>query len=490
MVDISSVEIGHEVKTFKREGIAVHESIKYFFEPKSVAVIGASATPSKLGYNVLLNLVEGGFQGKIYPVNPNLNEILGFKCYKSVLDIPDEVDLAVLIVPAKIIPKTLMECVNKNVKAVIVEAGGFAEVGGEGVELQKKIREIVRENNIRIIGPNCAGVVNTHGNLITTFARVKNLKKGGISFITQAGIFAAGMLEIYGPRWGISKVVTIGNKVDVDEADIIEYLAEDPDTKVIGMYLEGVSNGRKFLRTLKEATLKKPIVILKGGRTEEGKRAVTSHTASLAGNVEIYDAVFKQSGVTKAENLEQLFDLVKFFALQPLMKGKGLAVVTYAGSMGVLSVDRAVSLGLKVAKLPNMTLKKLKGIAFPWTSNFNPLDLSFLVTTEQYVESVRMLMRTETVNGISLIVPALKVIEVGKAVAEILEDVKTPKPLVFCVPLGEYVIDDVQKVEELGIPCYPIPERAIDVLYASYMYYLYLKRCSKLTSNISLSDKE
>ncbi|MHA1722692.1 MAG: acetate--CoA ligase family protein [Candidatus Baldrarchaeia archaeon] len=482
MVNTPSVKSKQELKTLRYEGTLLHDELKYFFEPKSVAVIGASATPGKLGYNVLVNLIKGKFHGKIYPINPNLKEIFGLKCYRSILDVPNEVDLAVLIVPAKIILDVLMDCVSKGVRAVIIEAGGFAEMGEEGSLLQEKIREIARKGNIRIIGPNCAGIVNTHRNLVTTFAEVKNLRKGGISFITQAGIFAAGMLEIYGPRWGISKIITIGNKVDVDEADMLEYLAEDPETKVVGMYLEGVSDGRKFLKSLKKTVLKKPVVILKGGRTEEGKRAVRSHTASLAGNVEIYDAAFKQCGAIKAENLEQLFDSVRFFALQPLMRGNKIAVVTYAGSMGVLSVDRAASLGLKIAELPNTVLKKLRGIAFPWTSNFNPLDLSFLVTIEQYVESARIFMRAETVSGISLIVPALKVVEVGKAVAEILENGNT-KPLVFCVPLGEYVMEDIQKVEELGIPCYPTPERAIDALYVSHKYYLYLKNrgvCMKL----------
>ncbi len=478
MADIPSAKSEQELKTLRYGEIPLRDELKYFFEPKSVAVIGASATPGKLGYNVLVNLIGGKFQGKIYPINPKVDKILGLRCYKSILDVPDEVDLAVLIVPAKIIPEVLMDCVSKGVKAVIIEAGGFAEIGGEGSILQEKIRTIAKKERIRIVGPNCAGIVNTHKNLITTFAKVKNLRKGGISFITQAGIFAAGMFEIYGPRWGISKVITIGNKADVDEADMLEYLAEDPETKVVGMYLEGVSDGRKFLAALKKTVLKKPVVILKGGRTEEGKKAVSSHTASLAGNAEIYDAAFKQCGAVKAENLEQLFDFVRFFALQPLMKGNKIAVVTYAGSMGVLSVDRAVSLGLEIAELSSTVLKKLKGIAFPWTSSFNPLDLSFLVTTEQYVESTRIFMKTEEINGISLIVPALKVVEVGKAVAEVLQDQNT-KPLVFCVPLGEYVMGNIQKVEELGIPCYPTPERAVDALYASYKYYLYLRSREK-----------
>jgi len=474
VADTPSVKSKQEPRTLRHEGTSTCDELKYFFEPKSVAVVGASATPGKLGYNVLLNLIEGKFRGKVYPINPKVDEILELKCYKSILDVPDDIDLAVLVVPAKIIPNVLKDCVSKGVRAVIIEAGGFAEIGREGSILQEEIRDIAKKEHIRIVGPNCAGIVNTHGNLVTTFAKVKNLRKGGISFITQAGIFAAGMLEIYGPVWGISKVITIGNKADVDEADMLKYLAEDPDTKVIGMYLEGVSDGRKFLATLKKTVLKKPVVILKGGKTEEGKKAVSSHTASLAGNVEIYDAAFKQGGAIKAEDLEQLFDFVRFFALQPPMKGNKIAIVTYAGSMGVLSVDRGVSLGLEVAKLSETVLKKLKGIAFPWTSSFNPLDLSFLVTTEQYVESARIFLRTETVDGISLIVPALKVLEVGKAVAEVLENMNT-KPLVFCVPLGEYVMGDLRKVEELGIPCYPTPERAVDVLYASYKYYLYLK---------------
>ncbi|MHA1594101.1 MAG: acetate--CoA ligase family protein [Candidatus Baldrarchaeia archaeon] len=451
-----------------------YEELRSFFYPKSVAVIGASSNPAKLGHNILKNLVSLGFPGKVFPINPKEKEILGLKCYPSVLDVPSEIDLSIIIIPADKVLGALEQCGEKGVKFVVIEAAGFAEMGEYGRELQSKIVEVARKYGIRVLGPNCAGFVNTYCNLATTFAPLPGLRKGTISIIAQAGIFAAGMLEVY--PWGISKLITIGNKADLDETDFLEFLAEDPETSVIGMYIEGTRDGRRLMRVLRAVSRKKPVVVLKGGKTAAGSQLTLSHTASLAGDATIWDVALRQSGALKADSLEEFFDLLKFFSMQPPMRGPRLSIISYSGSMGILSVDHASSLGLELAAYDDNTLEVLKQIAFPWTSCFNPLDLSFLVTAEQYQRGVEILLHNRNVDGIICIVPAMRVKEVGQAVHEIMEAGCVRKPVVFCVPMGDIVIGDVQEVEKLGIPCYFTPERAVNVLARSLEYSTWLKR--------------
>ena len=450
-------------------------SLEKLFNPKAVAVIGASPKPGKLGYNVLFNLLNHGFSGKVYPVNPREKEILKVECFKSILEVPGEVDVAVLTIPAGRVSQALEECGVKGVKFAIVEAAGFAELGGEGEKLQEALTGNLRKYGLRLVGPNCAGVVNLHNGFISTFAPLEALRKGEISIIAQAGIFAVDLLQVHPLRFG--KIASLGNMADLDEADFLEYFAEDGETRVIGVYVEGVRRGRRFLEALRKASLRKPVVVLKGGKTREGSVKVKTHTASLAGNPAVWRFALKQHEAVMAESLEEFFNLLKFFSLQPPMEGPNLSILTYTGSMGILAVDRAVTLGLKIVEYRREALERLKEIAFPWTSSWNPLDLSFLAEAWQYKAFIETVERLKEVNGILCMVPILKLWELGKAAAEAW---KRSKPLVFCIPMADLHSENILRFEEkYGVACYLTPEEAVNALAKSLRYHRWLKNSRK-----------
>ncbi|MCK4405192.1 MAG: CoA-binding protein, partial [Hadesarchaea archaeon] len=310
-------------------------TLKSFFKPSSVAVVGASREPGKLGHEVLRNIIEAGFRGKLYPINPKADEVLGLKCYPSVKDVPDEVELAVIIVPARFVSSVVADCGAKGVKAVIVISGGFGEVGPAGVELERQLVETAKKANLRVLGPNCQGINSTSVGLCASWPLVR--AKGPISVISQSGtILAAIACWAEEEGVGVNKLVALGNKCDVDETELLGYLATDEGTKVVALYIEGVRDGRKFLGVARSVAKKKPILVLKGGRTAKGAEAVVSHTRSLAGKDAVFDAAFKRAGIHRAPSVEELYDACKGFAHLPLPKGKNVAIVTSSGGSGIL----------------------------------------------------------------------------------------------------------------------------------------------------------
>jgi len=451
----------------------VYNELKPMFYPESIAVIGASSKKGKLGYRLLSNIISFGYKGKVYPVNPKESEILGLKVYKSVLDIPDKIDLAIILIPADKVPEALEECGRKGIKNAIIEAGGFAEMGIDRARLQKEIGEISRKYGIKVLGPNCAGFINAHINLVTSFAELNApVEKGSISIIAQAGIFAAGMLELY--PWGIDKIITIGNKEVFDEVDALLYLAAEDKTKVIGLYIEGTRNGRRLLEALKTVSRRKPVIVMKGGRTSVGGKLTMSHTASLAGEYSAWRAAFKQGGAIEVHSLDEFLDLLKYFSMQGPMRGNRVGIITYSGSMGIIAADTATDLGLEVPKYDDQTLKELSKVAFPWTSTFNPLDLSFLVEPWHYYESIRILLDRKVVDGVMCVVPALRVVKIAEEVSQLIG--KYEEPIIFSVPMMDKVFNSIQTVEDMGIPCYPTPDRAIRILAKSYKYSKWLEK--------------
>ena len=285
------------------------------------------------------NLLHHGFQGKLYPINPKKETILGVKAYKSILDVKDPVDMAIIIVPAQAVPQAIEECCSKGIKYVIIETAGFAEIGEAGKQAQDRIKEIIREKGCRILGPNCSGVINTHHNMVQSIGLLDTLKKGNVGLIAQAGVYAAGILAGLRNVIDFGIVATIGNKMDISETDILEYMGDDEHIDVIAMYMEDVTSGKRFVDVASVVSHKKPVIVLKAGRTEAGKKAVSSHTASLAGNDEINSAAFRQSGIIRARDNEHLFSLTRGFSKQPLPKGPGVLVITYTGSLGVAATD-------------------------------------------------------------------------------------------------------------------------------------------------------
>jgi acetyltransferase len=338
-------------------------SLKEFFEPKSVAVIGASTNPKKLGYSVLNNLVDGGYaaKGTIFPINLTAKEILGLTAYPTVLDVPGSIDLAVIVIPYTYVPDALRTCGEKGIPAVIVISAGFREAGKDGLERELELIEIAKQYGIRLIGPNCLGVIDTFTPLNASFS-AGTPPKGPMAFMSQSGALGTAVLDIsLAGRLGLSKFVSLGNKADVDEIDLLNAWRNDPNTRVIMIYSEGMANGQEFIKTARKVSAEKPIVAIKSGVTQSGSRAVSSHTGSLAGSEQAYHAAFRQAGVLRAESMQSLFDVSLALGYQPALNADQIAIITNAGGPGILATDALERSGLSLARFENETM-----IALGW----------------------------------------------------------------------------------------------------------------------------
>lgn len=366
-------------------------NLKAFFNPKSVAIIGASEK-IRFGYFVTKNILSRtDMRG--YPVHIHADKIMGVKAYKSVKDIPEDVDLALFLIPSEAAPNAIRECAEKGVKHVIILSAGFSEVDKDGERRQEEIVEIAKKNGMRIIGPNCVGVTNLSNRFTTAEIDINSLKEGNVAFIAQSGIFGTVIIDwAAANQFGLSKVITLGNKCDVDEIDMLNYLEKDEKTKVVCLYLEGIKEGRgrEFIETFKRVTRKKPVLVLKSGRTETGARAVKSHTGSLAGDDRIFDAVLKQTGAIRVDSVEELLDLAKVLSTQPLPKKDGIAIMTNSGSLAAMTCDELEKQGVKLAKFEPQTTEKMKKVAPYWTSIKNPVDIgpAMLQIGSQVLEAV------------------------------------------------------------------------------------------------------
>ncbi len=412
-----------------------------FFKPRSVAVIGASGTPGKLGYIIVKNIADSDFAGAVYPVNPKSDEILGYKVYRSVTEVPGEVDLVVTVLPTpKITVDAVEECAKKGVKAIIIESAGFAEVGAEGKVFQDQIVEIAKNNHIRVMGPNCSGIVSRE--IVTSiYPMTKKVPRGNVVLIGQSGLLAAGMTAdiIENESLNISKVCSIGNKCDVNENDLLEYFGNDDDIDVISMYLETITDGEKLTRIAKKVAAKKAVIFLSGGRTEAGARAAMSHTGSIASNARIVEAAVKQTGMIMADDFNELKDFAKVFSTQPLPKGNRIEVITLAGSVGVVVSDLCANHGLVLPKLTAETTEKLKDM-FETPIN-NPVDLYFSVTKIGFTKTLETTFpdafRDANIDAAILILAGFEYTEEAvqkKIIQKIVQDVG--KPVVVCMIVG------------------------------------------------------
>jgi len=439
-------------------------SLGYFFNPKSVAIIGASHTPEKIGYCILDNFVNGGYKGKVYPVNPNIDKIFNLPTYASVKNISDPIELAIIAVKAEIVPKILKDCVNKKVKSIVIISSGFSEIGEVGKKLEEKMKKIIKNKKIRVIGPNVVGIYDSSTKVDTLFLsreRLKRPKEGGIAFISQSGAVGSTILDIFAEEnIGISKFVSYGNAMDVNEVDLIDYFTKDEKTKVIAVYLEGIkSDGKRFMESVKKASKSKPIIFLKTGKTKKGIEAALSHTGSLAGSSKIFSAALKQSKALEVENWNEFFDACKVLALQPIPKGKNVLIVTNGGGFGVLATDEAEGLGLTL-KEPSEKLRKIFKKMFPTYVSFNnPLDLTGDSTAERYKIAIEnSLKEFDGVIVITLFqVPTLE----ENVVDFILDMQRFKKPIVCCAAGGKYTKKMAEKLENGGVPVYPSPDRAV-----------------------------
>jgi acetyl coenzyme A synthetase (ADP forming)-like protein len=451
------------------------KNIESIMSPRSIAVVGATNRPGSVGLAVFRNILDAGFEGVLYPVNLKAKSIQSVKAYPKLMDIPDEVDLAVIIVPAEIVCSVMEETGQKGVKGAIVISAGFREMGGRGVELEKSLVEIVRKYNIRLVGPNCLGVINNNEKvrMNASFA-TKTPKAGNLAFISQSGALCTAVLDYAeGRNIGFSKFVSFGNKADVNETDLLRYLKDDPDTEVILMYLEDITNGREFLETAREITWEahKPMLAIKSGRSPEGARAAASHTGALVGSDDAYDAIFYQSGILRVEGVAELFNRAIAFAKQPIPKGNRIAIITNAGGPGIMATDAVVRHKLKIATLSEETKQKLKQELPPTANIENPVDVIGDATHQRYEAAIRYVLMDENVDGaIVILAPQAMtdVLETAEIVPRVVKGIDKP---VLCSFMG---IVDVSKgikyLEEHDIPNYPFPEAAVRTMW-SMAYY-------------------
>ena len=443
-------------------------SLELLFYPRNIAVIGASNTVGKLGYNVFKNLLSHNYPGKLYPVNPGADEVQGVKACKDITDITEDIDEAVIIVPARNTPQVIKKCCEKGVKFVVNEVAGFSEIGKEGRAIELEILESLRNSGTRMVGPNCSGLINTHHDMVQSLGVVGPLKKGNIGLIAQAGVYAAGLLWGFSRTMGFGIIATVGNKLDLNETDILKYLGTDKNIAVIAMYLEDIKAGRRFIDVAREITQNKPVIVLKGGRTDVGRKTAASHTASLAGNAAVYNAVFKQSRIIQANSYRDLFNITKAFSKQPVPKGPGVLLITYTGAMGVTSTDACYEKGLRLAELSETSINYLAKVIPPYVTAKNPVDLTFDQTPEQVADIINICVKDEDVSAIVIIIQA----ELTDRYVDNINKLNLQgKPLMISIPARNFAIESVIKMEELSFPVYDAPETAVDMLAKMYWFY-------------------
>ncbi|AEC51795.1 hypothetical protein PNA2_0879 [Pyrococcus sp. NA2] len=460
-------------------------NLDFLFYPRSVAVVGASHVPGKVG-NAILRSLASNFNGKIYAVNVKGGEIevngKKFKVYKSIKDIPDEVDVAVIAVPARFVPDVIDECGEKGVKGAVVISAGFKEAGR--ADLEEELVKRAKKWGIRVVGPNCLGVTNLENGFDCNFnppERQARPRFGPIAFMSQSGAFGAAILD-WAARHdvGMSKFISLGNMADLDESDFMLYLKDDPKTKVITAYIEGVKDGRKFFNVAKETTKVKPVIILKAGRTEAGAKAAASHTGSLAGSYRIYEAAFEQSGVLMAKSMRQLFNYAKALAMQKPAKGDRVAIVTNGGGAGVMMSDGLLERGLKLAELSEETREKFRnaieeGKLPEHMSYANPVDVIGDAPSSRYELAMRYVLEDPNVDVLVVIAlfqsPAL-----DEGITDVMEKVtEYGKPIVFVAPGGEFPEKMGREIEKkAGVPVFESVEDGVDAVYALVKYGKYL----------------
>ncbi|MBE9501760.1 MAG: CoA-binding protein [Dehalococcoidia bacterium] len=483
----------------------IYRKFEPLFAPRSVALLGASKDPRKWGCIVLANLINGGFPGKIYPVNPREKEILGLRVYRIVGDIPETPDLAVIVVPPSSVLPVVKDCVSKGVRAGLVITAGFAEVGGEGERLQREMVEVARSGGMILVGPNCNGIMNPSTKLYPQMPPIFP-PPGPIAVVAQSGNVATSIARRAMVKgFGCSKCISSGNEADLHCEDYLEYLAEDPETKVILSYVEGFKDGIRFLRTAKEVSKKKPIVMLKAGETQAGARAAMSHTASLAGSDAVFEAVCKQAGVIRARDLDELLNIGIALLRQPLPQGRRVGIVTAGGGWGVLAADACATLGLEVVFLPAETLTELDSFLPIWWNRGNPVDLVAGARGDAVTKCVEVLLRCAVVDSVILlgIMPALPTERLSPStseeekervektllsvIASIFDELdglaqRYQKPVIVAseLPFADVSFENMMTyaLGQRNYACYPLPHQAAMVLSSLARYSEYSRSVS------------
>jgi acetyl coenzyme A synthetase (ADP forming)-like protein len=447
--------------------------------PRTIAIIGASADLRKNSGRLISYLIKHGYDGKVFPINPKEDEISGYKCYKNIKDVPDKVDLACIIIPAKGVLQAVKDCTEKGVNSAIIFTSGFAEVGAEGKKIQEEIVNIARKNNLRLCGPNTMGVVNPVVNTCTAFGMAfesSKPQKGELAFITQSGAIGSALLSrAWEQGIGFSRWIATGNEADMEVSDFIAFLAQDEHTKVISIFMEGVNDGNKFVEAVKMANKNhKPIIVYKTGRSDVGQKAVQSHTGSLAGDDAVYDAVFKQYGIIRVTELQSLYDVAAVLALQPIPKGKNVGVVSTSGGACSVIADECELIGLKVAKLSPEAEAKISKVIPPFGSAKNPIDVTaqFLRNPEYFSQTLEVLLEEETVDIIYVQLTTSADPPAFEAAKAIVKASKARKKPIIVSRMGAEVLapKSIAHFRENKIPLFATPDRAIEALRVMASY--------------------
>ncbi len=449
-----------------------------FFHPKSIVIIGVSHTPTKLGYGIAQNLVRCGYQGAVHFVNPKGGMLFERPVYATISAVPTPVDLAVLLIPAHLVPDTLTTCGQQGIRAAIIASGGFREVSTAGAALEAECLRIAREYEMRLLGPNCIGLIDTHLPLNTTFLPPPGPPPGEIAFISHSGAICAAIIDwARGQGFGFSRIASLGNQVDVNETDMLLPVAADEHTKVLTLYLEGIGDGRSFIQNAQQISPHKPIIALKVGRSAAGQRAAASHTGALAGQENAYDAAFRKVGVLRATTANEMFDWAKALAWCPLPKGKQVAVLTNAGGPGVMAADSLAANGLVLADFEVNTINSLHEILSAAAGLNNPIDMLASASPTQYAESLRLLLADKHVDSVLLILPAPPMFSAVSVARELIPVIQSSKKPVVVALMGDVLIQAAQaEFRAARIPEYPFPEQAASALAALTQYALFKKK--------------
>lgn len=447
------------------------ETLRQLFAPRAVAVIGASRDPDKVGYRILENLITGGFEGPIYPVNPNATQVLGLRVYPSLSEVGALIDLAVVALPASAVLPALESCAAQGVGAAIVISAGFKEIGKEGAVLEEALKKRVRQLGIRVLGPNCLGLIATDAKLNATFAKGMPLS-GGIAFVSQSGALCTAALDwAVGHQVGFSALVSLGNKADLCEADIIEALADDPQSRVIIGYLEAVEDGRRFLAVAEAAARKKPVVLFKAGTTEAGAMAASSHTGALAGADRAYEAAFKQAGVIRARSLNELFNFGVVFASLPLPAGNRIAIVTNAGGPGIIAADACEGGAMRLAVLSEATVNTLKRVLPSSASLHNPVDVIGDARADRYQAALKAVATDAGVDGLLALATPQAMTEMEKFAQAVVEVGRSVGKPILPAFMGEASLREAALVfRRAGLINFPFPDEAVKALEAMVRY--------------------
>ncbi len=473
------------------ERIILDPSLIPFFQPKGVVVVGASTNPMKPGYGAARNLVECGFSGAIHFVSKNAGDLFGRPIYKEIADVPDPIDLAIIVVPANAAVKSLEDCGKRGIKAAIVLSGGFRELGPEGEALEESLTSVAKAYGIRLIGPNCVGLIDTHTPLNTSFLPPPGPMAGEVAVVSQSGAMLAIIIDwARTERIGFSRLMSLGNKADVDEPDVLDAAVDQEQTRVLALYIEALTDGRRFIEEARKISCKKPIIALKVGRGEAGQHAAASHTGALAGSDIAYQAAFERAGILRAATSDEFFDWIIAFTRCPLPGGRRVAILTNAGGPGVISSDAVDAYGLRLAEISGSTNKSLREFLSPAASFHNPFDMLATASPQDYSRALSLLLEDRAVDSVVILLPAPPMFSAEEVTGALIPLIRASQKPVMIALLGGKLISAAQDLlRESGVAAFPSPERAVAALAALAKWAEYGSNSEDQPLELKITDR-